>query len=188
MKNKLIRISQCLLYIIPIVIVFLYVITPFMRLYVANNGHDMYFHLFRIREIEEAIRHFKFPIYISDVKNVTSIDPIFYPYIFLYIPAIIDLFVNDVNVAINIFNIIILFLFFTIAYYSAYTIAKNHFVSAIFSILYPTCFYNLYNMLANMLHWYLCLCLLLPYIIYFLINKINGICCPYHLRAYFKAI
>lgn len=144
-RINVLKIIEFIICIIPIAVLFRYVITPSCQFDTIHMGHDWAYHIHRIKEVEEAIKNGVFPIYIGNVGNVVSIDPMLYPYLFLYIPALIDLHVNDICVAVNIFNIIVFFAYFAVSFYSAYVISKNNFLSAVFSITYTMSQYLIFN-------------------------------------------
>ena len=111
---------------------------PLFNILHINVGDDTRFHIYRIKEIEEAIKLFRFPMYIGNIGNFNSIDPIFYPNLFLYIPAIINVVIKNINISYNIYKIMVIFGYVTISYYSVYIISKDKFVSTLFSISYST--------------------------------------------------
>ena len=148
-KFKIIEILEFIICIVAIAFVFLYIAKPSFTFDTINMGHDWVFHTYRIKEVEEAIKNGVFPIYMGSVGNTVSINPMFYPYLFLYIPALIDLHVNDLSFAINVFNILVFISYFAVAYYSIWTISKNNFLSAIFSITYTASFYLIFNIYAR---------------------------------------
>lgn len=108
-------------------------------------AHDISYHLNRIVAIKEELELGNFPVLIhSNLKDGFGYaNPLFYPEIFLYIPAVICMLGANCFVAYKIFIFLINLATIMIAYYSANIIFKNKKVVWITTLLYTVAFYRL---------------------------------------------
>lgn len=132
-------------YLIVIIACIVFCAYPILDISKFLYGHDIAFHSARVFFAQNALEHFKIPTYLSCFDTLAYADQIMYPSLFIYIPAIINMFTKNIFLSINIFNIMIIVLGFLISYISAKIISKSTFVAIIFTIVYNIFFYNLFN-------------------------------------------
>lgn len=113
-----------------------------------KKGDDTYFHLSRISAIADNIKNFKFfkgvyPGYFNDYGYANGL---FYPDIFLYIPAIITALGIKVINSYKIFLILINFLSILSIYISIKGISKNKYSSILGCTIYAFASYRLVDM------------------------------------------
>ena len=147
MKNNTKNNNELIVSLIFLMLAFIISILPTFDIYKLNFGHDLEPHTLAIKGIEEGIRYHNFPLYINYIADYSrgSCRYIVYPYLFMYVPAIIDMIVNNINVAFNIYIIIINFISLIITYYSSYLIAKDKKISVMATIFLLLFFYRLFN-------------------------------------------
>lgn len=107
-------------------------------------AHDISYHLNRIVSIKEELELGNFPVLIhSNLKDGFGYaNPLFYPEIFLYFPAVICMIGANCFVAYKIFIFFVNLATIIIAYYSANTIFKNSKIAWITTLLYTVAFYR----------------------------------------------
>lgn len=107
-------------------------------------AHDISYHLNRIVSISEELSMGNFPVLIHSNLNdgFGYANPLFYPEIFLYFPAILYMFVGNCFVIYKIFIFFINLATILIAYYSANIIFKNKKITWATTLLYTTAFYR----------------------------------------------
>lgn len=110
-------------------------------------AHDISYHLNRIVSISEELKMGNFPVVMhSNLKDGFGYaNPLFYPEIFLYFPAILCMLGVNCFAAYKIFIFLINLATILIAYYSANVIFKNKKITWITTLLYATAFYRLSN-------------------------------------------
>ena len=108
-------------------------------------GHDLEFHINRIEQIAEGIRQLKLPIrvYFNNYEGYGYGFPMFYPELFLFIPAVIYLIGVPVVYCYNFFVILVNLATALSSYYSFYRIAKNKAAGLIASAAYCLSVYRL---------------------------------------------
>lgn len=108
-------------------------------------AHDISYHLNRIVSISEELKIGNVPIVIhSNLKDGFGYaGPLFYPEIFLYLPAVLCVFGMNCFASYKIFIFLINLATILIAYYSASIIFKNKKINFITTLLYATAFYRL---------------------------------------------
>ncbi len=108
-------------------------------------GHDMSFHLNRIIGISDGIKSGNFPVYINSslVDGMGYSTSIFYPEIFLYIPAILNVIGLGIGVSYKLFIISITFFTFLSMYYAINKIFGKKEMAIIASLLYTFSLYRL---------------------------------------------
>lgn len=111
----------------------------------AIFGHDISYHLNRIVSIKEELELGNFPVLMHSNLNegFGYANPLFYPEIFLYIPAIICMIGANCFVAYKVFIFLINLATILITYYSANIIFKNRKIVWITTLLYTVAFYRL---------------------------------------------
>lgn len=119
----------------------------------TSVADDYLFHFSRIQSITDSLKAGIFPVKVHfPMANTCGYGTgLFYPNLFLYIPAIINLFINNIGLSHKIFLVIILTALFFISYASIKTVTKNH-KTALLSTLLIMCsnglMLNLYDRTA----------------------------------------
>lgn len=113
-------------------------------------GHDILFHLSRIKGIKDSFSIELFPnIYSNYLNGYGYGNPLFYPDLFLYIPAIINYIGIGLNESYKIFLILINFFSIITMYISVKGISKNKFAAILSSIIYAFASYRLVDMYSR---------------------------------------
>ncbi len=109
---------------------------------------DTFFHTQRIWSVRNALAEGQFPVRIySEIYNGYGYGAsLFYPDIFLYIPAVLCLLGLPLVVSYNIFLMLINFATIAVAYYSYSKIAKSQAIGAIAAVLYSLSTYRLLDL------------------------------------------
>ena len=111
------------------------------------TSHDILFHLSRIDAIKDSLLAGQFPVrlYISEAVGYGYGGPLFYPDIFLYIPAVFRILGVSQQLSYTSFLFIINVATALISYYAANRIFKNRYTSLLMSLIYTTAIYRLVN-------------------------------------------
>ncbi len=113
-------------------------------------GHDLLFHLSRIKGIKESFEIELFPcIYSNYLNGYGYANPLFYPDIFLYIPAFIHYIGIDIYTSYKIFLFLINLFSIITMYISVKGISKNNYASIISSIIYAFASYRLVDVFSR---------------------------------------
>lgn len=114
-------------------------------------GHDLPFHIVRIEGIRQSILDGAFPARINRfaVSGQGYADPIFYPYLFIYIPAILRCLGLSAMSAYKIFTGCVIFFGVFISYHSFYGILKNRKAALIGMFLFNVAPYHLANLYSR---------------------------------------
>ena len=109
------------------------------------QAHDTVFHLTRIQQLSESIcNHDFFPmINFGLLGGLGYGNPIFYPQLFLYIPAIINSFGISTVMSYKIFIMIITWATFIIMYYCSNKIFQNKKTAVLSTLLYMFSLYRI---------------------------------------------
>ncbi len=110
----------------------------------AIFAHDISYHLNRIVSISEELKMGNIPVLLhSNLKDGFGYaNPLFYPEIFLYFPAILCILGMNVFASYKVFIFFVNLATILIAYYSANVIFKNKKIVWITTLLYTTAFYR----------------------------------------------
>ncbi len=125
---------------------------PLMQ-YNVSVADDYLFHFSRIQSITDSLKQGIFPVKVHyDMANSCGYGTgLFYPNFFLYIPAIINLFINNIGLSYKLFLVIILSSLFFISYISIKAVTKDS-KTALLSTLLIMCsnglMLNLYDRTA----------------------------------------
>lgn len=125
---------------------------PLMQ-YKVSVADDYLFHFSRIQSITDSLKQGIFPVKVHyDMANTCGYGTgLFYPNLFLYIPAIINLFINNIGLSYKLFLVIILSTLFFMSYISVKAVTKNS-KTALLSTLLIMCsnglMLNLYDRTA----------------------------------------
>jgi hypothetical protein len=108
-------------------------------------GHDSAFHLTRIEGIKSALLSGQFPVRVhtSSYYDYGYAASIFYPELFLYIPAVLRIMGVSTTGTVQIFSILINFATASLMYFSVYRISKIRSIGILSSILYVFASYHL---------------------------------------------
>lgn len=130
-------------------IMFLIIFALILSIPYLNNkiifAHDISYHINRIINVAEELRLGNFPVLIhSKLSNGFGYaNSLFYPELFIYIPAILKLLGANTLFSYKFFIMIINLATICITYYSAYKIFKNKKTAISVSIIYSTAYYRL---------------------------------------------
>lgn len=98
---------------------------------------DYLFHFSRIQSITDSLKDGVFPVKVHlQMANACGYGTgIFYPNLFLYIPAIINLFIGNIGLSYKLFLVIILTALFFMSYMSIKAVTKNSNIALLSTIL-----------------------------------------------------
>ncbi len=133
-------------YFLPVLLVGILASLPLFSDYLIQ-GHDLSFHLLRIEGIKEALLSGQFPVRIHPVQfeGYGYATAIYYPEIFLYLPACLRLLGYSVMDAYKIFLFIVNIATAWIAFYSFSKICDSKRAGICGSVLYTLSLYRLIN-------------------------------------------
>ena len=129
-ENKtIIAVSLLILYIVMAGLIF----TPGMLV-----GHDTMFHVLRIENLAEAIRHHDFfPQMFPNMNNGYGYGiPLFYSNTFLYLPAVLNALGLNIIICYKIFILFVIAGAEFICFFSMYQITGNRYTSLIITLFY----------------------------------------------------
>lgn len=133
---------------IKIIILFL-IITAFAVYPYLNRiqpwGHDMSFHLNRIQSMTQELKNGNLPvqIYSQALQGTGYGSSLFYPELFLYIPAILNLITDGLIISYKFFILLITAATLLITYFSANKILKSKSKAVVTSLLYTFSLYRI---------------------------------------------
>lgn len=109
---------------------------PLMQ-YRISISDDYLFHFSRIQSITDSIKQGIFPVKVHfPMANTCGYGTgFFYPNLFLYIPAIINFFIQNIGLSVKIFFVIILTALFFLSYFSVKAVTKNPKVALLSTLL-----------------------------------------------------
>ncbi len=115
---------------------------------VVIAGDDLPYHLLRIESIKEGILAGYLPVKINPVffNGYGYGSSLFYPDLFLYIPAFFRIIGMGIAASYNLFIMITAAAGFCTAYYCGYGISKNKIAAAVVAVLFSLSQYHLQNM------------------------------------------
>lgn len=101
-------------------------------------GHDYVFHVTRILDVASALHEGIFPvrIYVDDIQFWGTPVGIFYPSLFIYIPALLKLAGVPIEICYNIFVALIFYIGVFSSWYGFYLLTKSKITGLFSSILY----------------------------------------------------
>ncbi len=111
----------------------------------GNMQHDLFFHLNRIEGIASGLRAGQFPVRIhaSTMLGYGYAAPIFYPEVFLYIPAVLRNLGVSLAGSVRIFEMLINLATAAVCYMSTNALFHNKRMAAGTTVLYTLCIYRL---------------------------------------------
>lgn len=109
---------------------------PLMQ-YNVSVADDYLFHYSRIQSITDSLKQGIFPVKVHyPMANTCGYGTgLFYPNLFLYIPAIINLFIGNIGLSYKLFMVIILTALFFISYLSIKSVTKDSKIALLSTIL-----------------------------------------------------
>lgn len=132
------------IYIVILIFLTIFACYPYLN-HLTLWGHDMSFHLNRIIGISEGIKTGDFPVFINSnlVDGMGYSTSLFYPEIFLYIPAFFNLIGFGIGASYKLFIIVITFFTFLSMFYCINKIFNKKMLAIIASLLYTFSLYRL---------------------------------------------
>lgn len=114
-------------------------------------GDDLSFHILRIRNLSESLKHFDlFPkIDVLTLNGYGYGSNLMYPNIFLYLPAILHVLGLDIVLSYKIFVIFIHVITCLICYYTCYKISNGKYASLVASAIYTLCQYRMLDVYSR---------------------------------------
>lgn len=141
MKEKIIDKSK----VVGIILILTFLISiPYLN-FEPITTHDISYHTNRIIAISEELKAGHFPVLIHSnlLDGFGYAGPLFYPELFLYIPAILTAFGLNFLTSYKLFTMLTTFFTLLFTYYSANHIFKKKNYAWTITILYGTSFYRL---------------------------------------------
>ncbi len=107
--------------------VIIFVLSMPLMQYRISIADDYLFHFSRIQSITDCLKNGVFPVKVhTNMANSCGYGTgLFYPNLFLYIPAIINLFISNIALSYKIFTVIMLISLFFISYISIKAVTKD---------------------------------------------------------------
>lgn len=133
--------------VLGIILVLTFLVSiPYLNFEVVST-HDISYHSNRIISISQELQagHFPVLIYSNMLDGFGYASSLFYPELFLYIPAILTALGMHFLTSFKLLTIISTFFTFLFTFYSANRIFKNKNISWVITILYGCAFYRLTN-------------------------------------------
>ncbi len=132
------------------------------------RGHDITFHMNRILGIEEALRQKMLPVRLNaySLNGYGYADPIFYPPLFMYIPAILHMMGIPFVTAVNLFLLLIHGATAMIMYFCSRALFHSGKIGCMSSIIYTLCTYRMCNVYVRAAYGEMLAMIFLPLVIY----------------------
>lgn len=171
MINKL-TISKESLFFISIFIITIFITCLPMLSRQLPIGDDWEYHLLRIESIKVGVLSGQFPVKVNPIffNNFGYGSSLFYPDLFLYIPAFLRIIGFGIEASYKLFIIIITILCFISAYYSGMGIIKSKYTALTISIIYCMSQYRLTNIYTRFALGEVQAFIFLPLLVYGLYN------------------
>lgn len=120
---------------------------PLMLPYLIQ-GHDLLFHLNRVLGMSEALKHGMFPVRLNayTLNGYGYADPIFYPNLWIYIPALLVRIGLPLSTAVCVFLLLVQAATAAVMYRCSTSIFGSREIGCISSIIYTLCTYHLANL------------------------------------------
>ncbi len=160
-----------------IIVVLLSSIPSILYSDVIPLGHDILFHINRVRGIVTNFSEKNIPYRINNYTFLTygSQDPIFYPYVFLIIPALFNKLLNESIMSVFNAFIILINTFTAISMYkSAYGIYKNKYIAILSSIFYVLSVYRITDIYTRAAYGEILAFIFLPILIWGMYELVIG--------------
>lgn len=139
-------------------------------------GHDIFYHLDRIEGIKSGLLAGQFPVRIhTDIfGGYGYASSMFYPELFLYIPAFLRILGVSLVTSVQVFGIFVNFLTAFFMYMSAFKMSKSRHIGMISSALYVLSTYHLCDMYTRFAIGEVIAMAFLPLIIYGIYELVYG--------------
>ncbi len=111
------------------------------------GGHDCVSHLLRIESVKTALENGLPYLRVNMLyfNGQGYADSLFYPEIFLYIPALLRVLGVGINASFHIFVAICIIAGFFSAYYCAFVISKNKYTGLVFAVIFTLFKYHIFD-------------------------------------------
>ena len=112
------------------------------------EGHDLFFHLNRIEGIAAGLREGQFPVRIhaSTLLGYGYAAPMYYPELFLYLPAVLRNLGVSLAASVRVFEILINLAAASVCYFSARSVFASRRMALGATMLYMLCSYRIANL------------------------------------------
>lgn len=141
-----------------------------------SSGHDLGYHLLRIASLTEGMRSGQMPVRVNPVflNGYGYASSLFYPDLFLYIPALLNLAGIGLEAAYKLFLLLIFGLSFISAYHCGRGIARSELAGGVTALVYCLSQYYLQNIYTRSALGEVQAFIFLPLIVYGLYDLIFG--------------
>ncbi len=128
-------------------IVILYVASPLGNARL-HTGDDFSYHLLRIENIKEGLLNGQFPVRIGPLflNHRGYASSLFYPELFLYIPAVFRLLGLTIEASYKLFALLMIIGCFAVSYLCGKGITKNKNSALIVAVIFSACQYHIANL------------------------------------------
>lgn len=112
------------------------------------QGHDLLFHLNRVLGISESLKHGMFPVRLNayTLNGYGYADPIFYPNLWIYIPALLVRIGLPLSTAVCLFLLLVQASTAAIMYWCSTSVFGSREIGCVSSVIYTLCSYHLANL------------------------------------------
>lgn len=153
-----------------IFLIFIAVLFASVPLYLPYliKGHDLPFHLNRILGLRASLENGMFPVRLNSFtfNGYGYGEPVFYPSLFLYIPAVLNLIGIPLVDSVNLWLLLVNIATAAVMYYSASRLFASRQIGCVSSILYTLGVYRLGNIYTRAAYGELTAMIFFPLIIY----------------------
>lgn len=113
-----------------------------------HNGHDFSYHLLRIENIKDGLLNGQFPVRIGPLflNHRGYASSLFYPELFLYIPALFRLMGLTIETSYKLFALLTIIGCFVTTYLCAKGISKDRYAALTTAVIFSTCQYHIANL------------------------------------------
>ena len=129
------------------IITILYVASPLGNARL-HTGDDFSYHLLRIENIKEGLLNGQFPVRIGPIflNHRGYASSLFYPELFLYIPAVFRLLGMTIEGSYKLFALLMIIGCFVSTYLCVKGMTKNKYSALIVAVIFSTCQYHIANL------------------------------------------
>ncbi|MDO4267853.1 MAG: hypothetical protein Q4C73_05215 [Eubacteriales bacterium] len=134
--------------IIMMTVAVMFASTPLFIEYMANYDHDLIFHLNRLLGVSESLKTGMFPVRLNGYafEGYGYADPVFYPQLFLYFPALLCMLGMPLVPAVHCFILFINAVSAAVMYYSGRLLFRSDKIACCSAVLYVLSVYRLSNL------------------------------------------
>ncbi len=132
------------------------------------RGHDMSFHLNRILGIRGSLGKGMFPVRLNSFSfnGYGYADPVFYPNVYLYLPAILSGIGVPLPAAVHLFLLVVHFATAIVMYKCSSSLFESKEIGCMSSVIYTLCTYRLCNAYTRAAYGEMMAMLFFPLVIY----------------------